>query len=76
MMKLSPYMPVEKGVESLLLAADLEGIEQGAYFGPKWLVTGRAKHIRLPKSVRKSDLERIWKVGEELTGVKSPLSAD
>jgi len=63
-----PLMSVERGVESLLLAADDPDAVQGAYYGPRWFITGKAHRIRLPKAMRESDLARLWKVGETLIG--------
>ncbi len=64
-----PLMSVERGVESLLMAATDRDVVQGAYYGPRWLIMGNAKLIRIPKSMRDPDLARMWQVGETLTGV-------
>ncbi|MDX8356415.1 SDR family oxidoreductase [Sphingopyxis terrae] len=72
-MRLVPAMTVERGVESLLLAADDPDAVQGAYYGPKWFIAGSARRIRLPKTVRDADLPHMWEVGESLTGVTTAV---
>ena len=71
-MRLVPAMSVHRGVESLLLAADVPDAAQSAYYGPKWFIAGRAQRIRLPKTMREADLRRMWEVGEKLTGIQTP----
>jgi NAD(P)-dependent dehydrogenase (short-subunit alcohol dehydrogenase family) len=71
--------PPEKGVLPALYAATAPGVKGGEFFGPD----GPGEHRGLPKRVKATSKAydpkigaQLWRVSEELTGVKYPRQSD
>ncbi|HEX3790792.1 MAG TPA: SDR family oxidoreductase [Pseudonocardiaceae bacterium] len=68
-----PSQGVVQGTEPLLFAAADPAAEQGAYYGPRYLLVGPTVRARLPRSARGADLAAsLWAVAESLTGTSLP----
>lgn len=62
--------PVGQGVQPQLFAATAEGLEGGAFIGPRWGIRGRPHRLTL--ELDPAIGERLWTVSESVTGVRYP----
>jgi NAD(P)-dependent dehydrogenase (short-subunit alcohol dehydrogenase family) len=69
--KLMPSQGVEQGAEPLLYALTSPDAINGAYYGPngRFQLTGATTLVKNPRSARRADPARLWRVAESLTGV-------
>ena len=59
----------EKGALPQLYAATMPDVPNGAYYGPKNGGFGETAKVNMPSSVKTGDIEKLWQVSEQLTGV-------
>jgi NAD(P)-dependent dehydrogenase (short-subunit alcohol dehydrogenase family) len=77
--RLVPFMwlDVDEGIKPTLYAAVSEDARGGAYYGPRGLYEtagGGVTFAKMPALARsRDDLDRVWRLSEELTGVSFPL---
>ncbi|SDD83195.1 SDR family oxidoreductase [Glycomyces harbinensis] len=68
-----PSQGVETGTEPLLFAAASPEAEQGAFYGPRWLLVGPAATSPVPRQAKsKETAERLWAEAERLTDTSAP----
>ena len=72
MFRLVPSMDVKWATESLLRAAVDPEADQGAFYGPRFLLIGSPHVAKQPQSARRADSVRLWQMAEAMTGTAPP----
>lgn len=70
--RLVPSMDVKWATESLLWAAIDPEADQGAFYGPRFLLIGSPHVAKQPQSARRADSVRLWQIAEAMTGTVPP----
>ncbi|MEH3479508.1 SDR family oxidoreductase [Enterobacter cloacae] len=73
MFALVPSVSVVRATDSLLRAAVDPDVNQGEFYGPRFLLFGEPHLVKQPKSARRTDPVRLWQIAESLTGTTPPM---